>query len=177
MEVLEAIRTRRSIRSFKAKPIPDEKAMKILEAARWAPSGGNKQPWTFVYVKDPEVLRMVKNCSPGFYGEAAAAIVIGIKGRPRETALLDVGFAAENICLAAHSLGIGSCPIASFTKEAIRMILNAPEDWEPVLIISLGYPDEIPKPPPRKPLSELVYLNFFGRKWRELEGRRDEGGA
>ena len=79
MEVLEAIRTRRSIRSFKSESIPDEYAIQILEAARWAPSSGNRQPWTFIYINDPEILRMVKNCSPGFYGHAAAAIVIGVK--------------------------------------------------------------------------------------------------
>jgi nitroreductase len=56
VEVLEAIRTRRSVRSFKDEKISDEDAAKILEAARWAPSAGNKQPWTFIYVKDPQVL-------------------------------------------------------------------------------------------------------------------------
>ena len=171
MEVLEAIRTRRSIRSFKSESIPDEYAIQILEAARWAPSSGNRQPWTFIYINDHEILRMVKNCSPGFYGHAAAAIVIGVKDRFRDLSLLDVGFASENICLAAHALGIGSCPIASFTKEAIKMILKAPKEWEPILIISLGYPDKIPSPPPRKPLSEIVYLNSFGTKWEKLEGR------
>jgi len=171
VEVLEAIKTRRSVRSFKRKPIPDEDAIKILEAARWAPSGGNRQPWTFIYVKDPQVLRMVKNCSPGFYGDAAAAIVIGVEGGAREISLLDVGFAAENICLAAHALGIGSCPIASFIKESIKRIVDAPEGWEPILIVSLGYPDKMPAPPPKKPLSEVVYLDTFGKRWEKLEGR------
>ncbi len=170
MEVLEAIKTRRSIRSFKAQPISDEDAVKILEAARWAPSGGNRQAWAFIYVKDPQVLRMVRNCSTGFYGNAAAAMVIGMAGGARGIGLLDVGFAAENILLAAQALGIGSCPIASFNKEAVKKIVNGPEDWEPVLLISLGYPDTVPNPPSKKLLSEIVYLDAFGKRWSRLEG-------
>ncbi|MBS7637596.1 nitroreductase family protein [Candidatus Bathyarchaeota archaeon] len=170
MDVMDAIRTRRSIRRYKAGEIPDDDIIKILDAARWAPSGGNRQPLTYVYVKDPQVLRMVKNCSPGFYGDAYSAIVIGAQGRLGYIELLDAGFAAENILLAAHSLGIGSCAIASFNRDAIKKILNAPEDWEPILLISLGYPDGTPRPPPRKPLSEVVYINSFGNRWERLGG-------
>ncbi len=174
MEVLEAIRTRRSIRSFSDKEIPDEDAIKILEAARWAPSAGNRQPWCYIYVKDKEILRMVKNCSPGFYGEAAAAIVINIRREAGMLGVLDVGFASQNILLAAHALGIGSCAIASFNKEAIRELLEIPEEWDPILIISLGYPDRIPPPPYKKPLSEIVYLDIYGQRWEKLEGRTEE---
>lgn len=174
IETLKAIKTRRSIRSFKDKPLMDEDAIKILDAARLAPSGGNRQAWTFIYIKDPQVLRMVKTCSPGFYGDATAAIVIGMEVRdtragPRGVGLLDIGFAAENICLAAHALGLGSCPIASFNREPIKKIVNAPEGWEPVLVVSLGYPDKVPNPP-KKTLSEVVYLDAFGKRWEKLEG-------
>ena len=169
MEVLEVIKTRRSIRSFKDKPLSDEDAIKILDAARLAPSGGNRQAWTFIYIKDPQVLRMVKTCSTGFYGDAVAAIVIGVEGGARGVGLLDIGFASENICLAAHALGLGSCPIASFNREAIRKIVNAPESWDPILVISLGYPDKIPNPR-KKTLSEVVYLDAFGQRWKKLEG-------
>ncbi|MBS7653294.1 MAG: nitroreductase family protein [Candidatus Bathyarchaeia archaeon] len=168
MDVIDVIRTRRSIRRFRPGEIPDEDIVKILDAARWAPSGGNRQPLSYIYVKDPQVLRMVKNCSPGFYGDAYSAIVIGTQ-KPGFIEFLDAGFAAENILLAAHSLGIGSCAIASFNREAIRKILNAPEDWEPILLVSLGYPDRVPSPPARKPLSEVVYLNSFGNRWKRLE--------
>ena len=169
MEVLEAIRTRRSIRSFNAEKIPDQDIVKILEAARWAPSAGNRQPWTFIYVKDPQVLRMLKNCSPGFYADAVAGIIIGIEKKSEKRGLLDACFAAENMLLAAHALGIGSCPIVSFNGEAIKKIIDAPENWEPVLVVSLGYPDKIPEPPPKKALSEIIYVDFFGKKWENLE--------
>jgi len=169
VEVLEAIRTRRSVRSFKAEKIPDQDVVKILEAARWAPSAGNRQPWTFIYVKDPQVLRMLKNCSPGFYADAVAGIIIGIEKKFEKRGLLDACFAAENMLLAAHALGIGSCPIVSFNGEAIKKIIDAPENWEPVLVVSLGYPDKVPEPPPKKALSEIIYVDFFGKKWENLE--------
>ena len=84
MSTLEVIKTRRSVRSYLNKQVSDEDAIKVLDAARLAPSGGNRQRWKFIYIKDSDVLRMVKNCSPGFYGDAAAAIVIGV--RPRRDA-------------------------------------------------------------------------------------------
>jgi len=170
MEVLEAIRTRRSIRSYSNKPISDEDAVKILDAARLAPSGGNRQAWIFVYIKDPQVLRMLKNCSPGFYGGASAAIIICLPDGGRTIGLLDVGFASENIALAAHSLGIGSCAIGSFNKEPVKKLINLPQGWEPILVISLGYPDAVPNLPAKKSLSEVVCLDSFGKKWENLGG-------
>ena len=169
MEVLEAIRTRRSVRSFKDEKISDQDAVKILEAARWAPSAGNKQPWTFIYVKDPQVVRMIKNCSPGFYADATAAIVIGVDKKDEQRGTLDACFAAENILLAAHSLGIGSCAIVSFNSDPVRKIVNAPETWQPILVISLGYPDKIPSPPSKRKLSEVACMDSYGKKWQMLE--------
>jgi len=169
VEVLEAIRTRRSVRSFKAEPIPDQDIVGILEAARWAPSAGNRQPWTFIYVKDPQILRMVKNCAPGLYGAAPAAIVMGIDKKDERRGVLDVCFAAQNVLLAAHALGIGSCPIVSFNGEAIRKILNAPGSWEPILVLSLGYVDKPSSFPSKKSLAEIAYVDSYGKKWKELE--------
>lgn len=176
MSTLEIIRTRRSIRSYLDKPVSDEDAIKILDAARLAPSGGNRQRWKFVYIKDPGVLRMIKNCSPGFYGDATAAIIVGIEydegtsgAQPGGVVgVLDIGFAAENISLAAHALGLGSCAIASFNAGCITKVINAPENFRPVLVFSLGYPDKIPPMPKKKSLYEIVSLNECGKKWDKL---------
>ena len=84
MSLLEFIETRRSSRSFIDKSLNDEDLIKILNAGRLAPSGGNLQRWEFIYIEDPSVLKMVKNCSPGFYGNAAGAIVIGYEESGKE---------------------------------------------------------------------------------------------
>ena len=76
MEVFEAIKNRRSVRKYKAEPIPDELIEKILEAGRWAPTGGNLQPWKFIIVKDPKILDMIRKVSPGYLGAAPFAIVV-----------------------------------------------------------------------------------------------------
>ncbi len=169
MDAMKAIMERRSIRSFTDKPISDSDAIKILNAGRWAPTGGNRQPWTFVYVNDPQTIRMMKNCSPGFYGDAPAAVVIGVESKVSSLDLLDVGFVAENMILAAQFLGIGSCAIASFIKDSIKMVIDAPESWEPVLVVSFGYPDKVPEPPKKKAFSDIVRLGSFDRKWETPE--------
>jgi len=117
----------------------------------------------------------VKLISPGLFGNPAALIICCINKKRAEkggrlgenTALMDVSMAAQNMMLMAYSLGIGSCPIVSFNKTALKELLNIPEDVEPVLIISLGYPEFWPKPPKRRPLEEVVHVEEYGKP---LEG-------
>jgi len=180
MSILEVIKTRRSIRKFLDKPVSDENAIKILDAARLAPSGGNMQRWKFIYINNPDVLRMIKNCSPGFYGDATAAIIAGIEyEESSETSgqwgvshigILDIGFAAENILLAAHALSLGGCAIASFNPSCVNKVVNATEKFRSVLVLSIGHPDKIPQMPKKANLSEIVYLNEYGKNWEKLEG-------
>jgi nitroreductase len=173
MTLIELMKTRRSIRSFLPKSVRDEDIAEILDAARLAPSGGNRQRWKFIYVKEPQVLRVVKNCSPGFYGNAPVAIIIGLEGEANTSSstvgILDVGFAAENILLAAYSLGLGGCAIASFIPQAVKKVIKAPDNFQPILVVSIGYPDSTPNMPKKKNLSELVYLNEYGKAW-DMEG-------
>lgn len=179
MSALDVIRTRRSIRSFLDKPVSDDDAIQILDAARLAPTGGNLQRWRFIYINDHRVLRMVKSCCPGFYGGATAAIVAGLEYEEGAfggasyggvVGVLDIGFAAENILLAAHALGLGGCAIASFNAGCIGKILNSPENFRPVLALSIGHPEKQPPMPDKKRLSEIVYINEWGREWEKLGG-------
>ncbi|GAG78089.1 unnamed protein product [marine sediment metagenome] len=116
---------------------------------------------------------MIKNCSPGFYGDAPAAIVVGLdKGSDTNgvIGLLDIGFTAENILLAIHALGLGGCAVASFIEPAIKKVINAPDKFRPILIFSVGYPDKEPSMPSKKKLSDIVYINEYGKNWEKLEG-------
>jgi nitroreductase len=167
--VLEVIKGRRSVRSFKPDPIPEEHLKLILEAGLWAPSGGNAQPWEFVLVREKQVIDKIRLFSPGLFGDPYALIVLcvnknRIKRRDesgKQIALMDVAMAAQNMMLEAYYLGVGSCPIASFNKTAIKELLDMPDHVDPVLMVSLGYPEKWPEPPKRRPFEEVVHYEKY----------------
>jgi nitroreductase len=172
VEVFEAIKNRRSIRRFTDQPLPKEALEKLLEAARWAPSGGNLQRWRFVVVISPAVKQLIKKFAPGIFDMPAAFIIICIETVKRAhhkdqgTYLADSSMAAQNIMLQAHAMGIGTCVALSYAKVAIREILRLPEGVEPMLLVTLGYPAEAPEPPTRRPLKELAFVDEYGKEWK-----------
>ena len=169
MDVIHIIKGRRAVRKFKEEGIPTDKLLKILEAGIWAPSGSNIQPWEFIVVMNKETIEKIKLISPGLFGNPVTVIIICINkerskkaGKLGETmAIMDISMAAQNMMLMAYSLGIGSCPIVSFSKIAVKELLEIPEYVEPVLMVSLGYPEFWPKPPKRRPLEEVVHVEKF----------------
>lgn len=171
METLEAIRTRRSVRAFSGDPMPEELLRQVIEAAAMAPSGGNIQPWGFVLIRDPRRLRALRALAPGIIGEPTAVLAICLdKRRARDLggpmgpglAWIDLGLATENILLAAHDLGLGACPVASFHKQAVAVFLDLPSEVEPALLIALGYPRQSPPLRDRRPLSEVCFAERWG---------------
>jgi len=153
---------------------------KILEAGRWAPSGSNIQPWRFIVIKNPSILDMIRKVSPGYSTPTPVAIAIcsdkatayeesGRLGRDYIT-ITDCAMAAENMLLAAHALGLGACPVKSFSMVAVREVLELPEGIEPELILTIGYPDETPKVPPRYPLEKIAFLDKYGKVWSRSRG-------
>jgi nitroreductase len=179
MDVFEAIKGRRSVRKYKSKSVERELTEKLLSAACWAPSGGNIQPWKFIVVEDPAILEMVRMISPGYFGEAPLAILIcsdkirahrigGTMGRDY-LSIADCAMATQNILLAAYALGLGTCVVKSFSQAAMKEILEIPQGIEPELLVVIGYPDDVPAPPSRTPLNEIVYLNKFGQEFQRAE--------
>ncbi|MFQ5711146.1 MAG: nitroreductase family protein [Candidatus Geothermarchaeales archaeon] len=178
MDVFEAIRERRSIRSFKPDTIPDETLNKILEAAQWAPSAGNCQARDFIVVKDPEVKRRLCRAAldQWFIEEAPVDIVVcanedrsasryGNRGR-RLYCLLDAAAAVQNLLLAAHALGLGACWIGAYHDEMVSETLNLPDFMIPIAIIPIGYPAEEPWAPSRISLERLVHKDRYeAKKW------------
>jgi nitroreductase len=171
MDVLEAIKRRRSIRQFTDEPIGKDALETLLDAARWAPSGGNEQRWRFVVITSPSTKELVKKFAPGIFAMPAAFIVICVEKAPdanpwkEKVYLADCAIASQNIMLAAYEMGIGSCVAISYAKVAIKEILNLPDDIEPLLIVTLGYPAEAPEPPPRLELNQIAFMDEYGKEW------------
>ena len=171
MDMLEAIKQRRSIRQFTEQAIERELLEQILDAARWAPTASNQQKWRFIVVTDPTVKEMVRKVSPGIFATPAAFIVICAEAAPdasdwdEQTYLADCAVAAQNIMLAAHALGLGSCLALSYARSAVQEILDIPDQVEPELVVTLGYPAEDPSPPPRLPLSQIAFADTYGKGW------------
>ncbi|MCS7111214.1 MAG: nitroreductase family protein [Ignisphaera sp.] len=165
---------RRCVRRFSGEgDIPDEYMQRILEAGVWAPSAGGIQPWEFIVVRDRGRIYQIKLVSPGLFGDPLAIVVVCVNlerarkgGRGGEMmAIMDASMAAQNMMLAAYSLGIGSCPIASFSKAAVKELLEIPDHVEPILLLTLGYVDQWPNPPRRRSLEEVVHYEGY-RKHR-----------
>ena len=161
MDVLEAVKQRRSIRQFTEQTIERELLEQMLDAARWAPTAGNQQKWRFIVVTDPMVKEMVRKVSPGIFATPAALIVICAEAAPDASDwdewiyLADCSIAAKNIMLAAHAMGLGTCVIASFHPGAAAKLLGMPEQIVPYLMVIVGHPAVKPSPPKR--LFEEVY--------------------
>jgi nitroreductase len=171
VDVFEAIKGRRSIRQFADKPLGKETLEKLLDAARWAPSASNQQRWRFVVVTSPTVKELIKKFSPGIFAIPSAYIVICVEKAPDAgtgadvTYLADCAISAQNIVLAAYEMGIGSCFVLAFSKTALTEVLNLPENVEPLLVVTLGYPAETPEPPPRLALNQIAFLDEYGKEW------------
>ena len=181
MEIISAIKTRRSIRRYKADPVKEEDLRVVLEAARWAPSWRNSQCWRFVVVRDPRVkAELADALSPGNAATSAvreAPVVIaacaelGKSGYKRgevctdkgDWFMFDVALAMQNLVLAAWSLGLGTVHVGWVDAKKAAEILQLPQDIVFVEITPLGYPDEEPAASPRKELSEIVFHDRYGK--------------
>ncbi len=174
MNTLQAIFSRRSIRSFDTEVLSNDTLRTIVEAAAAAPSAGNNQNWFFIVINDHNHIRAMRALSPGIIGNPTAIIVIctdknkirNIKeGNIDEMIWIDLGAALQNMLLAAHELGYGGCPIGSFHKKALEAFLNIPENFDIRLLVVLGKPKNIPKAPPKRPLEEIFLEGkFSGRE-------------
>ncbi len=168
MDVFECIKTRRSIRAYKSKPIEEEKLMKIMEAARLAPSAHNHQPWKFILVRDDKKKKALSLacCGQKFVKDADTIVVgLGLKKHRFRNGInsnaIDVTIALEHIVLEAWELGIGSCWILAFFPDKVRKILKIPNDIDIVGILTLGYPEEMPDQRPRKDIKEILCKEEF----------------
>jgi nitroreductase len=173
MDVFEAIKGRRSIRAFQNRDIPQEMVDRLIDAARWAPSAGNIQPWEFIIVRKPETKRKLAEAAleQTFIEEAPVVIVVcadenrssqgyGTRGKTLYC-LQDTAAATQNIHLAAYALGLGTCWVGAFREDEAKKILNIPSGVRPVAIIPVGYPAEKPQPRNRRPINQIIHYESF----------------
>ena len=178
-ELLETIQSRRSIRRYQEKAVPDEILNKLLEAARWAPSWANTQCWHFVVVKDTEIKKKIQETvsarNPSSLAIVNAPVLLVVCGQLKKSGyyndeyptkfgdwfMYDLGLATQNLCLAAHDSGLATVIVGLFDQDKVGEIIKLPAEHEVLVLIPLGYPDHEPSPPQRRELQEFVHYDSF----------------
>ena len=169
MDFIELVNTRRSVRTYQEKEVPEEVLNQVLEAARLAPSASNMQPWKFVVVRDLQKRKDLSTAASEQHFLATAPVIVAAVSLEPEAVMpcdvplypVDVTIAVSHFSLAAAAAGLGTCWVGSFSQERVREILAVPEACKVVILMPLGYPDDEPRERVRKPLGELVCYESF----------------
>jgi nitroreductase len=174
--VLKAVQERRSVFRFKSDEVSQDKIDAIIEAARWAPSFVNSQPWSIIVVKDKEIRRKLRELAITITGagieESPVTFVVTVDTKKDPHHYLEDGAAAtQNMALVAHSLGLGSFWVGVYdasgarasSEEKTKALLNIPNEYRLISMLPVGVP-AMTFQKDRKPSSEFVYSNIFGKK-------------
>ncbi len=170
MEVFEAIQQRYSVRRYHPQPVEPEKLGRVLEAARLAPSAGNRQEWRFVVVTDEQARQQLMEAAGGQAFVGQAPVVIAACAETDEGTMMcgqasypiDVAIALEHIALQAVAEGLGTCWVGAFDEAAVKEVLDIPQAIRVVELMPLGYPADQPKPKQRLALDEIVFHEKWG---------------
>lgn len=179
MDALECIATRRSIRRFLDIPVEFEKIGNVLDAGRYAPSAGNLQDWKFILITDEKMRKDVASACVEQFWVGTAPIIIIVCTEPDKTkrfyghsgekfSIQNGASVIQNMLLAAHAEGLGSCWIGAFEDEAIKRLLTVPDNVIIQAIIPLGYADEQPPMPLRFTMEDVVFVGSWGNKIKDL---------
>lgn len=167
MQFFDLVEKRRSIRAFQTAPLPAGALERILHAVRMAPSAGNLQAFRFAVIVEPEVKAALAKAAKGQTFLTQAPVVLAFFCDPRESAAQygprgaqlyapqDAAIAVTFAHLAAADLGLGSVWVGAFDTEAVRRVLACPAELEPVALLPIGVPAEVPAPGSRKALEAL----------------------
>lgn len=179
MDTLECIATRRCIRKFLDIPVEFEKLGNILDAGRHAPSAGNLQDWKFILITDEGMRNEIaKSCVEQFW-IATAPVVIIVCTEPDKTkrfygqsgekfSIQNSAAVVQNMLLAAHAEGLGACWVGAFEDEAVRRLLDIPDSVMVQAVIPIGYADEKVPVPLRFTLENLIYIDSWGNRIKDL---------
>jgi len=169
MDVLAAIKARRSIRSYGAREVEEEKLNRVLEAGRLAPSASNRQDWKFIVVRDQETRKRLVEAAGGQKFLGTAPVVLVVCGTDPDKVMLcgqpayaiDASIALSFMILEACELGLGTCWLGHFDEKQVKEILGIPAGVRVVAMTPLGYPAESPAARPRKKPDEVVSYERF----------------
>jgi nitroreductase len=174
MELFQTIADRRSIRKYRDTPVEAEKLQLVLEAARLAPSWKNLQCWRFLVVADlqrkEQIMAAFPEDNPGRRAISQAPLLVLVCAIPEESGvengieyyIADTAIAFEHLCLAAQALGLGTCWMGWYDEGQIKAAAGLPANVRVVGVTPLGYPDQEPKPRPRKALREIAFFEQWG---------------
>jgi nitroreductase len=181
MDAIECLLTRRSVRKYLDIPVDWDKIGQILEAGRAAPCAGNLQNWKFIVVLDMEKRKKIAEASFHQFWMIKAPCHIVILAEPEASkrnygmrgerlyAIQNCAAVAENMLLAAHAQGLGGCWVGAFDEEAVRAVLGIIAEARPQIIITIGYPDEKPIAPPKLKLENVVYLERWWARIKDVD--------
>jgi nitroreductase len=174
MSLIDKVLSRRSIRAYAKKRVSTPVLNKILEAGRQAPSAGNRQPWHFIVVTEEEIKRKLSWGRVNWFIKDAPITIVGCANSESGVwSIVDTTIALQNMVIAAWVLGLGSCWIGAFKKEDVKKLLNVPDDWKVVALVTLGYPSEGENRFPanfqdmrerlsyKKPIDKVASFNMF----------------
>jgi len=176
MEFYDVIRTRRSVRKFLKKEIPDEVLDRILEAARVAPSGDNRQPWRFVVVEDEQRKKRIASAcySQDFVAKAPVVLVCcsikcssGYEPWLDEAGRRDTVIATDHLILAARNEGLATCWVGAFHDGQVKKIVKVPDDVDVVMVVPIGYPSSksaFREASGRKSLKDICFFEEYGHR-------------
>lgn len=179
IKLLELIQRRQSDRKYNTRPVEPEKLERIIEAGRMSPSACNSQPWKFIVVTDPILVKKLAEAATEkltgmnmFVAQAPILLIIvrespnfssmiGGSIKRKDYSIIDIGIASENICLQATAEGLGSCMIGWFDEKSVRKILGIPANKRVELIITIGYSEAEFRNKRRKPKEATVSYNKY----------------
>jgi len=179
MDLETVIKTRRSVRAFDKREIPDEVLQRILEAARMAPSANNLQPWRFIVVRNAATrTKMVKLAHEQAWVAQAPVVIVCCGKKYMNPAnwigdslyLVDVAIAIDHLVLSARNEGVGACWLAAFDHLPLKKLVGVPNDHDIVMLIPMGYPAKdgaFYASTERLPLKEIVFAEKFGKRLLE----------
>ncbi|MBW2028916.1 MAG: nitroreductase family protein [Deltaproteobacteria bacterium] len=178
-DLLEVVRTRRSIRNFEEREVPEEVLEEVLEAARWAPSWANTQCWEIIVLKDKEtrdrLLDSFNYPNPAKKAMTRAPVVLALCGKLKSSGyykgetstkfgdwfMFDLGIVTQTICLAAQNRGLGTVIVGLFDHNKAQDLLGVKEGYELVVFIPMGYPEKVSSAPGRRTTDEFVHHERF----------------